>query len=274
VTVGAWRHYSCAIAIATAAITSAAAADSPISPAMRQSVFVPRAYPQWEIDIGARYFWSSGRTQSDLFGPIGFGPILVSSLTWTGLQAQSGEIFGRVDHLISGFFIKGFAGGGAITGGKLQDEDFPPVIFPYSSTNSDQRDGRLAYATVDLGWAANIFNGVKVGFFAGYSYNYERVNAYGCVQTALNPFICVPSLPTSVLGITERFTWNAIRLGFNGEWKFGGGWVFSADLAWLPWAWLNAEDTHFLTFGTSPETAGSFSDVQVEVTCPVSSDHG
>jgi len=245
--------------------TSATAAELPTSPAIPQSVFVPKVYPQWEIDIGGRYFFSSGRTQSDLFGVIGGPPIFLSRLTWTGLQAQSGEVFGRVDHLRSGFFIKGFAGGGAITRGNLQDEDFPPFTFPYSSTNSEQRDGRLAYATLDLGWATNILDGVKIGFFAGYSYNYERLNAFGCVQTALNPFICgIAPIPSSVAVITERFTWNAIRLGFNGEWRFGDGWIFSADLAWLPWAWLNAADTHFLTFGTAPETAGSFSDVQVE----------
>jgi len=245
--------------------TSATAAELPTAPDIWQPVFTPKLYPQWEINIGGRYFFSSGRIQTSLFGVVDAPPILVSRLTWTGLQAQAGEIFGRVDHLYSGFFIKGFAGGGAITRGNLQDEDFPtPFFFPYSSTNSEQRDGRLAYATLDFGWATNILDGVKVGFFAGYSYNYERVNAFGCVQTASNPFVCVPPFPSSVLGITERFTWNAVRLGFNGEWRFGSGWVFSADLAWLPWAWLNAADTHFLTFGTAPETAGSFSDVQVE----------
>ena len=57
-------------------------------------------------------------------------PIFLSRLTYTNLQAHSGEAFGRLEHL-SGFFIKGFAGGGAITGGNLQDEDFPPVTFPY-----------------------------------------------------------------------------------------------------------------------------------------------
>ena len=55
--------------------------------------------------------------------------IFLSRLTYTNLQAHSGEAFGRLEHL-SGFFIKGFAGGGAITGGGMQDEDFPPVTFP------------------------------------------------------------------------------------------------------------------------------------------------
>jgi omptin family protein len=265
--VGAWRHWFYAIAIAAVA-TSAAAADLPISPDFRQPVFVRTTYPQWEIDVGARYFFSSGRNQTDLFGRIGGPPIFVSRLTWTGLQAQSGELFGRVEHQ-SGFFIKGFAGGGGITGGNLQDEDFPPVApGGYSSTNSAQRSGRLAYATVDLGWTWRSggprFEGSKLGFFMGYSYNRERLNAFGCTQTTGNPFICVPPIPSSVLGITEEFNWNAIRLGFNGEWRFGGGWILSADLAWVPWAWLNATDIHWLRPFTAPETGGSFNNVQIE----------
>jgi hypothetical protein len=197
--VGSRRHWLYALVIATVA-TSATAAELPTAPDIWQPVFTPKLYPQWEINIGGRYFFSSGRTQTSLFGVVDAPPILVSRLTWTGLQAQAGEIFGRVDHLYSGFFIKGFAGGGAITRGNLQDEDFPtPFFFPYSSTNSEQRDGRLAYATLDFGWATNILDGVKVGFFAGYSYNYERVNAFGCVQTASNPFVCVPPFPSSVV---------------------------------------------------------------------------
>ena len=43
--------------------------------------------------------------------------LFLSRLTYSNLQAHSGEVFGRAEHL-SGFFIKGFAGGGAITGGE------------------------------------------------------------------------------------------------------------------------------------------------------------
>jgi hypothetical protein len=104
-----------------------------------------------------------------------------------------------------------------------------------------------------------------LGFFAGYNYFHQRVNAFGCVQTASNPFICVPSLPPSVLGITEEYNWNAIRLGFNGQWRFWGGFVFDLDFAWLPHAWLDASDTHLLRSFTVPERGGnSFSSVQID----------
>ncbi len=216
-------------------------------------------------EFGGRYWYSSGRTQLDLYGITGStsSSTLLSRLTYTGLQAHSGEVFGRVEHL-SGFFVKGFAGGGAITTGKLQDEDFPPGIVPYSSTNSDQRDGRLAYATIDGGWTWRSETS-KLGFFVGYNYFHQLVNAFGCTQTASNPDICAPAIPASVSVITDEYNWNAIRLGFNGQWRFWGGFAVDLDFAWLPHAWLDASDTHWLRSFSVPEPGWSgFSNVQID----------
>jgi outer membrane protease len=243
------------IAVSTMAITAASAAELPIEP--------PQPIAQWESEIGGRYWYSTGRTKIDLFNTPAF-PAQVSRLTWTGLQAHSGEGFARLEHL-TGFFIKGYAGGGAIPSGNLQDEDFPPSFLGgYSSTTSDHRDGRLAYATADLGWTMRS-EGIKLGFFAGWFYNFERLNAFGCTQTASNPFICVPPIPSSVLVITQDTTWNAVRFGFNGEWRFGGAWIVNLDFALLPFAWLNATDTHALRPFSVPERGDSFrTNVQVE----------
>ena len=49
------------------------------------------------------------RRRKYLFGFPGGPPIFLSRLTYTNLQRDSGEAFGRLEHL-SGFFIKGFAG--------------------------------------------------------------------------------------------------------------------------------------------------------------------
>jgi hypothetical protein len=123
-----------------------------------------------------------------------------------------------------------------ITGGNLQDEDFPPIFGGYSSTNSEQRDGRLAYATVDLGWATNIFEGVKVGFFAGYSYNYERVNAFGCVQAASNPFICAGSFSDVQVEALLRYQFvNGLSLGVGGRyWRISAKKFTSVRLETCP----------------------------------------
>ena len=245
---------------------SALAADLPVERALGPYFIAPNPIAQWAIEIGGRYWFSSGRTQLDLFGFTQSDGFL-SRLTYTGLNAQTGEVFGRVEH-VSGFLVKGFAGGGAITNGNLRDEDFFPFTDPYSSTNSEQRDGRLAYATIDFGWTWRS-EGIKFGFFIGYHFYHEQVNAFGCTQNASNAFICAPSIPGSVLTITQETDWHAMRLGLNTEWWFAPGWRLSVDAAWIPWASLVASDTHWLRIpadfsGSIPERGDSFLNVQLE----------
>ena len=145
-------------------------------------------------------------------------------------------------------FVKGYAGLGRINSGNLQDEDFVAPYFPiYSSTNSDQDGGRLSYASIDLGWAWRTA-GYKFGFFVGYFYYSDKLNAYGCVQTASNPEVCVPSIPTSTLIITQETKRQAVRLGVSGEVNFWNGWRFSGEVAWLPYAVLSGKDFHWHAF--------------------------
>jgi hypothetical protein len=222
-------------------------------------------YPSWEAELGGRYFASSGRFQFDLFGfpPGTTNNILVSRLTYRNLLAHSGEVFGRVDHA-TGLFIKAYAGGGVISGGSVQDEDFPPAIVPYSSTNSAQRNGRLAYGAIDFGWAWRTRT-LKTSFFAGYLHYSERLNAFGCTQTALSLICVVPPVSTSDLGIVKENNWDAVRLGFNTEWRMTDRWKLTTEVAWLPAVILNATDTHFHTFGTTlRDGADALTSVQLE----------
>ncbi len=201
-------------------------------------------YSPWESDFGGRYWFSSGKTQLDLFAsPVGFASDRVSRLSYKGLIGNSGEVFGRIEHA-TGFFAKGYAGLGTINGGTLQDEDFPQLFdsFVYSSTNSDQRGGSLAYGTIDLGWAWRLQN-FKVGIFAGYFHYSETLHAFGCTQTATNPSICHPgAVAASTEVIRQETSWDAARLGINTEWNIGSGFKLNTDLAWLPYVNLNAKD--------------------------------
>ena len=207
----------------------------------------------WKGEFGGRYWYSSGRTQFGLFDvPPGFPTNgLVSRLTYTGLTGHAGELFGRVDHW-SGVFVKGNVGIGSIASGNLQDEDFPPFIFPYSSTNSPQSGGHFDYLTADVGWAYwqpfNAISGAKAGLFFGYFHYGETLNAFGCTQTATNP-ICLtspPPQPTSIPVITDETQWNAVRVGLNGVWKVDERLKVTGDAAWLiPFASLTASDIHW-----------------------------
>jgi hypothetical protein len=226
-------------------ISAASAADIPLyGPVIKTA---PVANFGWETEFGGRYWYSSGKSQLDLFRVPAL-PV-VSRLTFSGLTGHSGELYGRLDHSL-GFFVKGYAGYGALVSGNLQDEDFPPGINPYSSTNSDQRVGNLGYLTADLGWAFWTTPFVRVGAFVGYHRYAEKVNAYGCTQTAGNPFLCATPIPTSVLTITEEPNWNAARVGINAVWKITDRLKLTGDAAWVPYAALDDSDFHWLRIGT------------------------
>lgn len=193
----------------------------------------------WDVQFGARYWYSSGKHQFDLneaFHPA----IEVSRLTFGNLEAHSAEVFFRVDHE-SGVFLKGYLGGGSIVGGKLNDEDFPPLFpVPYSNTISTQRNGSLKYVSVDLGY--NLFAGstYRLGPFGGYHNFHERLNTFGCLQLAatdpllcgLDPELAVVPVPTLFDGQDEDVTWQSIRAGVAGEIVLAPGLKFSGEAAW------------------------------------------
>ena len=202
----------------------------------------------WQFEAGARYWMSSGKFQKDLSAGTktdAAANVLNSRLTYD-TTANSGELFARAE-TPQNLFIKGFIGGGNLTGGHMNDEDW--LIFdetvPYSNTVSDPVKGTLAYATVDFGYDGFRGPGYKLGPFVGYNYYRDDKNAYGCVQIA-NPLSdCVPSIPSSTLGITENDTWNSLRVGVNGEMMVLPGVKLSADVAYLPVAQFKGQSIHW-----------------------------
>ncbi len=138
----------------------------------------------------------------------------------------------------------------------------------YSSTNSDQRGGKLGYGTLDLGWLLKVAR-FGFGFFTGYHFYSERLTAFGCVQTAtpVTPYICAPPIPDLTTVIRQNTTWHALRLGFNTEWKITPRWKLATDVAWLPIVHLSTWDTHLLRpdlVGSTPQSSVGFSSWQLE----------
>ena len=144
------------------------------------------------FEAGARYWYSSGSIN---FGFSNGSPLFgspTSTLDWRGLSAHSGEVFGRVDHIPSGVFVKGMVGGGSVVGGHIDDRDFLASQFRFSDTTSDVSSGNLSFAMVDVGWAYSPAPGVRLGFFAGYHYWREKVTANGvvCNQDSVHRLFC------------------------------------------------------------------------------------
>ena len=199
-----------------------------------------------EVTIGGRYWYSTGRSQKNLLAAPLDGEIPASRLTYAGLTAHSAETFARIAHR-SGLFVKGYAGLGAMPNGKQNDEDFPPLLVPYSNGESTIRNSKIAYLSADVGYDFLRTPAYRLGVFAGYHYDHEKMNEYGCRQTATFP-VCLTTPPpqsNAVLNITDDNHWHSVRLGLNGSVRLTDRLSLTGDAAWLPYTRLDATDTHW-----------------------------
>ena len=74
------------------------------------------------LEFGGRYWYSAGRIGYNYYADT-TTTLLVSKLTYDQLTGNAGEFYFRGDAKW-GFFVKGFAGAGGISGGRLTDADF------------------------------------------------------------------------------------------------------------------------------------------------------
>lgn len=229
-----------ALAVVGCGLGSGALADGSLKDA-------PLHARPWIVEVGARYWYSDGKSYKDLFDTT--GALAISKLTYDDLKAHSGEIFMRIDHK-SGFFLKGYLGGGKINDGKLTDEDFPPVVVPYSNTTSEQNGGNLTIANIDVGFNFWQSPSTRLGAFIGYHYWKESYHAYGCRQNATS-LICVPTIPTSTLVISQENEWQSFRIGAIGEWRLSPRLMLTAEAAYLATR-LDGVDHHHLRPNIDP----------------------
>jgi hypothetical protein len=241
---------------AAAAFCFGSAASAAELPTKAPVYKAPPLVSVWDTEVGLRYMYSSGKMQYDLKAP-GNTSQLNSRLTYTGLTANSGEAFGRFDHRPTGVFVKGYVGVGKITsGGNLRDEDFPPALNPYSSTNSNIANGTIRYGTIDLGYNLWTAPRSKLGGFVGYNYFYETATAFGCTQNAGNPNICVPSIASGVQVLSLTGKWQAMRVGLAGQAMLTDRIKLSAEAAYLPYVSLSGYDNHWLRPNINPLPQG------------------
>jgi len=214
------------------------------APAAANPFLIEPDAPQFTSSFGLRYWYGMGNTSKDLYGLT--RDTLYSRLTYSGLQSHSLELVFRVDHQPTGLFWKGYGGGGLLTQGNLRDEDFPPGVTPYSSTNSTLQNQSIGYFNLDFGGALVRGPDFRLDGFVGYHYFHQRIKAFGCQQTATNPDICAGGIPNSVAGIVEDDTWQALRVGLNADVPLIDRFRLNLEAAWLPYAWLSGTDNHLL----------------------------
>jgi opacity protein-like surface antigen len=223
--------------------------DAPILPigAFRNRASPVAVWNGWQLDAGTRYWYSTGSSTNTS----GAGS-LVSRLPYTNLTGQSGEFFARID-TPSEVFVKGFVGAGAITGGKMNDEDWgindgprtaPPIATAYEVTGSSA-SGWLKYGAADVGY--NVFHNAnyKVGPFVGYSYFHQTMNGIGCTQLTTPGSVCDPPDPPNLAIISQDDTWQALRVGASAIATVWDRLAINGDVAYLPYAQFSGLDTHW-----------------------------
>jgi opacity protein-like surface antigen len=201
----------------------------------------------WEVDAGTRYWYSTGTSKNTS----GSGS-LQSQLTYSGLSGHAGELFARAD-TPSRVFVKGFAGAGAITAGKQNDEDWgllegdPPDQVPTAFEVTDSTaSGWLKYATADVGFNVLHDHDFTSGPFVGYSYFHQTLNAFGCTQLVLPGSVCDPPPPANRLNITQDDTWQSLRVGVSAVATMWDRLGINGDVAYLPYAHFSGLDSHWL----------------------------
>lgn len=206
----------------------------------------PAAASHWSGEIGARYWFSSGRYQKDLgmTRDPAASERLISRLTYNS-TGHSGEVFGRFDGP-SGAFLKGYAGGGGLPSGRMIDEDWLLAEgTPYSSTVSDPVQGTLAYLSADLGYTFWKNGADRVGAFLGYHFYSERKRAMGCVQFGYPAFApCSAPMPSSKLVISEDNDWHSLRLGAVADIMLTERLKLTAEAAYIPYTRFRGVDGH------------------------------
>ena len=216
----------------------------------------------FEFEGGIRYWYSTGTSAKNLYD--GTGSLLISRLTYGGLDSHAGELFFRADHKATGIFLKGNLGLGIVDQGHLTDEDFEPVTSPYSSTLSPQHSGDIGYLTADVGYDFIRKPTYRLGAFVGYNLYRENLEAFGCTQQGGNPGICVPSIPSSVAVIKQDNTWHSLRLGLSGQTELSDRFTLKGDAAYI-YSYLDGYDHHLLRPSINPiPENGSGSGVQLE----------
>ncbi|MBH5372788.1 outer membrane beta-barrel protein [Bradyrhizobium glycinis] len=203
--------------------------------------------PGWSFEGASRLWLSRGKFQWDhSAADEDQDPgLLMSRLTYHGLDGLSGELFGRVDSPW-GVFLKSNLGIGGFNKGKSNDEDWSPDKgLSYQNTLSDESNGKFTYYTADVGYDFLRGTNYKAGGFLGWTYYGQSSDSTGCVEFANPGNQCLNPGDNRIVG-SENTQWNAPRIGLSAEAMLTERWRFNADIAYLPWTDFKGREYHLL----------------------------
>jgi hypothetical protein len=214
----------------------------------------PVLEPQFEV--GLRYWQSVGNMRfsinSSKVDPALGNP--TSVLKYDDMDGYSGEFFWYARNETT-TFAKGFVGGGGLSGGTLDDEDYFAGQVKFSDTFSQLKGESLLYGTIDVGQHFTLSDGprrLSLSPFIGYNYWQETAAAYGvrCNDDDVDGAFCgAPGevvVPYSTEVIKNKAMWSALRLGGEVKAKLWNRLTVMSEAAILPVTYVVNEDSHLL----------------------------
>ncbi len=145
--------------------------------------------------------------------------------------------------------LRAAAGWGKSENGVLIDEDF--LLDDHNGRFSVSRssvESDIFYANGDVGIRAYrwISTDGRLGFFdflGGYQYWRENTKLLDHRQLSLPP-LPTPIAPQGTKVLTEKFTWQSLRIGARYQVPFPKGFGFRAEAMFIPWSQFEFEDIH------------------------------
>ncbi|WP_241671265.1 omptin family outer membrane protease [Dankookia rubra] len=268
----------CALSINARAQELPVLAQSPLPYKMMESLGAFAS--QFSFSGGVRYWYSQSNNHFKFSnGFPGYGNP-TSTLDWNGNTAHSGEGYVRIDHHTTRLFVKALGGGGGINGdGEMTDRDFLAGQRSFSVTRSAVNGADLSYAMLDLGInlrpVPQHMPDLTISPFIGYHYWSDNPISKGlnCETRDVAPRECFQTvlLDQSVKAVGYGIRWDVLRVGLGAAIPVAlvKGLSVSAEVAWVPYAHFNVDDSHYLRvdLGPTPNSyhRGSARGVEAEV---------
>jgi opacity protein-like surface antigen len=217
------------------------------APATAAPVPTARIAKNIQVELGSRYVHGWGRYKQDLGGSSP-PPVNNSRLTWTDLQSDGGELFGRID-MPKNVVIKGFVGSGSGNHGHMNDEDWGlqqplgnPVaasVFAYQNSLADA-SSKIRYFTVDAGYDVFRQPDYRLTVFAGYS----SFKQYLVTPKTMSYVMYSPASSVETLGLGQDNIWQALRVGAAADIVLVPRLHLGVEAAYLPYVRYRGQDDH------------------------------
>ena len=212
--------------------------------------------PWQNVELGVRYWNSQGQDKYsiDSSGAVPAYGSPTSVLDYDDVDAQTVEFTYRIENP-TGWFFKGFIGAGLVDDGTFDDEDYFSGQVKFSDTLSAIDGDSMFYFTLDIGRRFSVTTQrgrYSIAPLVGFNFWREDVSARGAMCNAddLGGVFCgVPGqvvVPFSTTVITNEQDWSSLRLGAEARATFFDRLTLTADVAWLPVALLDDDDSHHL----------------------------